>query len=188
MAYISVDVEASGPLPPDYDLLSIGAVRVAADPSGNWTIDEDGYYVEMKPRTGKEDPGAMAVHGLDPKVLRRDGVSPVETARTFDQWVRSVTTPEDPPIFVGYCANFDWTYINELFHHAGIDNPFGYKALDIRSVAHGVFADVPWNELTQDTILPRIGVTPLGEDDAHHALADARHQAKMLIALLGARG
>ena len=187
MAYISIDVEASGPLPPEYDLLSVGAVRVARGADGAWAADEDGFYVELKPRSGREDPGAMAVHGLDPAVLRRDGAAPAEAARALADWVREVTGPDEPAIFVGYCANFDWTYVNELFHHAGIDNPFGYKALDIRSVAHGVFSDVAWEELTQETILPRLDLAPLGEDDAHHALADAQHQARMLIALLNAR-
>lgn len=186
MPYISVDVEASGPLPPDYDLLSIGAVALEQR-DGVLVPAEDGYYVELKPRSGREDPGAMAVHGLDPAKLRAEGVESKAAARAFDAWVRSVSSEKDPAVFVGYCANFDWTYVNELFHHAGIENPFGYKALDIRSLAHGVFGDLAWGELRQDVLLPRLELEPLGEDDAHHALADAKHQAVMLRALLERR-
>ncbi|MFG0320093.1 MAG: 3'-5' exoribonuclease domain-containing protein [Planctomycetota bacterium JB042] len=187
MGYISIDVEASGPLPPDYDLLSIGAVVLERRDGDLVLGDDEGFYVELKPRSGREDPGAMAVHGLDPAKLRAEGSSPEEAARSLDAWVRKVSTEDDPPIFVGYCANFDWTYVNELFHHAGIENPFGYKALDIRSLAHGVFQDLAWEELRQDVLLPRLDLAPLSDDDAHHALADARHQAFMLRELLRRR-
>ncbi len=184
MVYISVDVEASGPLPAFFDLLSIGAVAVAEEDGVRRTL-EDEFYVEMKPFHGTADPEAMKVNGLDLDRLAAEGTEPAEAARRLDAWVSRVA-PRRRAVFVGYCANFDWAYVNDLFHRAGIANPFGYKALDIRSLAHGVF-DLPWDRLTQDEILPRLGLAPLAADEAHHALADARHQARMLDALLTAR-
>lgn len=182
MVYISLDVEASGPLPAFFDLLSVGAVALREE-EGVFSLLDDELYVELKPHHGTEDPGAMAVHGLDPEDLRQNGLDLDAAAREIDRWVRSVSSESDPPVFVGYCANFDWAYMNDLFHRAGIDSPFGYKALDIRSLALGVL-DLPWEELRQDQILPRLQLEPLAEDQAHNALADARHQAHMLAALL----
>ncbi|MBL8767405.1 MAG: 3'-5' exoribonuclease [Planctomycetes bacterium] len=180
MAFISVDVEASGPLPAFYDLLSIGAVavRIAGD---EVRIDDGGFYVELAPLHGKADPNAMRVNRLDLDALARNGETLPVAARKFAEWTRAVSV-DGPPVFVGYCANFDWAFVNDLFFRAGIDNPFGYKALDLRSMALGAL-DLPWEELRQERMLPLLGLQPLSDADAHHALADARHQAAMFKAL-----
>ncbi|MBK6940484.1 MAG: 3'-5' exoribonuclease [Planctomycetes bacterium] len=180
MAFISVDVEASGPLPGFFDLLSIGAVAVeVADRAIR--IAEGGFYVEIAPLHGRADPAAMRVNRLDLTRLAREGVPLPLAARRFADWTRSVST-DGPPVFVGYCANFDWAFVNDLFFRAEIDNPFGYKALDLRSMALGAL-DLPWEELRQERMLPLLGLTPLADAEAHHALADARHQAAMFKAL-----
>lgn len=181
MAFISVDVEASGPLPGFFDLLSIGAVavRVAGD---SIAIDDGGFYVELAPIHGRADPGAMRVNRLDYEQLKRTGEPLDVAARTFADWTKVVST-DGPPVFVGYCANFDWAFVNDLFFRAGIENPFGYKAMDLRSLALGVL-DLGWEDLRQDRMLPLLGLQPLSEVDAHHALADAKHQAAMFKALM----
>ncbi|MFH0944539.1 MAG: 3'-5' exoribonuclease [Planctomycetota bacterium] len=182
MVYISLDVEASGPLPCFFDLLSIGAVALTMFDGQVLELD-DPFYVELKPYHGTADPGAMAVHGLDPERLAREGKDLETAARELRDWVHRVSSDEDPPVFVGYCANFDWAYINDLFHRAGMENPFGYKALDLRSLALGLLG-LGWEELRQEQILPLLGLDPLAPEVAHNALADARHQARMLIRLL----
>lgn len=181
MAFISVDVEASGPLPGFFDLLSIGAVAVDVA-GGAVRIADGGFYVEIAPLHGRADPAAMRVNRLDLARLAREGVALPVAARQFADWTRAVST-DGPPVFVGYCANFDWAFVNDLFFRAEIDNPFGYKALDLRSMALGAL-DLPWEELRQERMLPLLGLTPLSEADAHHALADARHQAAMFKALM----
>ncbi len=82
MAFISVDVEASGPLPGFFDLLSIGAVavRVAGD---SIAIDDGGFYVELAPIHGRADPGAMRVNRLDYEQLKRTG-EPLASERSAD--------------------------------------------------------------------------------------------------------
>lgn len=125
----------------------------------------------------------MAVHGLDPEQLAREGKDLETAANELADWVHRVSSEADPPVFVGYCANFDWAYINDLFHRTGIENPFGYKALDLRSLALGLLG-LGWEELRQDQILPLLELAPLAPEVAHNALADARHQAGMLIRLL----
>jgi DNA polymerase III epsilon subunit-like protein len=183
MVYVSLDVEASGPLPGFFDLLSVGAVAVRTGSGGHPAIVDDPLYIELKPHHGTADPEAMAVHGLDPKRLSREGLELDAAAQAIATWVGRVAPESDPPVFVGYCANFDWAYINDLFHRTGLENPFGYKALDIRSLALGLLG-LPWEELRQERILPLLELSPLDEAQAHNALADARHQAEMLIRLL----
>ncbi len=182
MVFISVDVEASGPLPGFFDLLSLGAVALERA-GGIHQVLGGGLYLELKPCHGAFDPQAMAVNRLDLARLGREGLEQEEAARRIEHWLRGIAPPNDPPVFVGYCANFDWAFVNDLFHRAGRENPFSYKALDIRSLALGVL-DLEWEELRQERMLPLLGLEPLAEEDAHNALADARHQAHMLARLL----
>lgn len=184
--FFSVDVEASGTLPGFFDLLSIGAVTVARR-RGEYAVGAHEFYVELQPVRGTFNPASMEVNGLDLKRLANEGLPPAEAAARFAAFVKAVCPRRDPPVFVGYCANFDWAFVNDLFHRAGIPNPFGYKALDLRSMAYGVF-QYDWSRIGQTRLLQLLELPPLGPGEAHHALADARHQAKMLVGLLGKRG
>ncbi len=49
--YFSVDVEASGPVPGLYNLVSIGAVPVGRD-AESWKPEDERFYVELKPIGG----------------------------------------------------------------------------------------------------------------------------------------
>lgn len=85
--FISVDVEASGPIPGDFSLLSIGACLVGST--------AEHFYVELKPITRNYDPGALAVAGLDLDALERDGVEPVQAMTAFETWTAQVTAARD---------------------------------------------------------------------------------------------
>jgi len=133
--YFSVDVEASGPMPPEYNLVSIGAVAVR--PSGNGHTIEEEFYVELKPIFPGFRPESMAVHGILREHLEKNGVEAKEAMQQFADWTHSCLKPEERPVFVGHNAVFDWAYINYYFHHFGIENLFGYKAIDQKSLAMG---------------------------------------------------
>jgi hypothetical protein len=61
--YISVDVEAAGPVPPTYSLLSLGAVRIDKPDST--------FYIEIQPINGKFVTAAMEVVGRTLDQFRR---------------------------------------------------------------------------------------------------------------------
>ncbi|MFM7202252.1 MAG: 3'-5' exonuclease [Myxococcota bacterium] len=186
MPFISVDIEASGPIPGVYDMLSFGAVRVRHE-DGLYIPSNDEIYLELRPEYGGVDAGAMRVNKMDLEQLKLEGLGQIEAASRIRAWALEGASRTDPPVFVGYCANFDWAFVNDLFIRTGVDNPFGYKALDIRALAMGILG-VPWLNLNQETILPALGLLPLSEALAHNALADARHQAYMLCKLLSKAG
>ena len=74
--YISVDVEAAGPIPGTYSLLSIGAC-VVGNPGQS-------FYSELKPISGAFVAKAMAVHGLSLETLKQTGEAPATAmARTM---------------------------------------------------------------------------------------------------------
>jgi len=182
MPFISLDIEATGPIPGLYDMISLGAVKVLKTEQGYEPSQEE-IYLEIQPVYGGVMDEAMAVHGLDLDEIKAHGMPFQAAAERLRTWALAGSTRKDPPVFVGYCANFDWSFVNDMYLRTGIENPFGYKALDLRALAMGVLR-LPWLNLSQDTILPRLGLAPLSAEDAHNALADARHQAGMLCRLL----
>jgi ribonuclease T len=185
LVFISVDVEASGTVPGFFDLLSIGAVPVLRQ-HGRYVVGEPDFYVELKPVLGTTNPASMKVNGLDLERLRREGMEPANAAAEFARYVKSFARRHDPPVFVGYCAHFDWGFVNDLFTRAGMENPFGYKALDLRSLSYGLFP-CDWHRLGQTRLMQYLDMQPLPPDKAHHGLHDARHQGEMLIKMLEAR-
>lgn len=171
-AYVSVDIEASGPSPTLHSMLSIGACSVA-DPSR-------GFYAELKPTSPQADPEAMAVHGLSLEDLARTGLDLPEAMQRFEAWTKSVVPAGAAPIFVSYNAPFDWMFVNDAFHRALGRNPFGHAPLDIRALYMGQSGEA-WTAIRLTDLLDR---HLRGRRLSHNALEDARDQAALLRALL----
>ena len=87
MVYFCIDVEASGLVPPLFNLLSIGATALH-DEDGALRIGRS-FYVELKPIFPGFDPAAMKVCGLDRKRLEADGAEPADAMMRLSQWVRA---------------------------------------------------------------------------------------------------
>ena len=172
-AYVSVDIEASGPSPSLHALLAIGACSVA-DLSRT-------FYVELKPTSLRSEAEAMAVHGLSLEDLSRSGLDRPEAMRRFEAWTLALVPAGAAPVFVSYNAPFDWMFINDAFHGTLGRNPFGHAALDIRSLSMGQSGEA-WGTIRLNDLLDR---HLRGRRLSHNALEDARDQAALLRALLG---
>jgi DNA polymerase III epsilon subunit-like protein len=174
-SYISVDVEASGPGPGLYSMLSLGACSVA-DPSQT-------FYAELRPTSDKVDPGAMATHGLKMEDLRRSGVDLEEAMGRFETWVLGAVPATHKPVFVSYNAPFDWMFVNDGFLRALGRNPFGHAPLDIRAFVMGQTRQA-WTSIRLEDLLDlHLGGLRL----SHNALEDAQTQAELFRALLEVR-
>ena len=171
--FVSVDVETSGPSPNRHALLSIGACLMDAP--------EQGFYAELKPSSAELIPEAMAVSGLDPARLERDGLAPRDAFSAFESWLDEAAPKGARPVFVGFNACFDWMWICDGFHRHLGRNPFGHAALDIKALYMGR-TGVAWSETGFTRVAEYVGL-PI---DAlpHHALDDARLQARLFRALL----
>ncbi|MBN1248090.1 MAG: 3'-5' exonuclease [Anaerolineae bacterium] len=166
-AYISVDVETSGPNPSDYDLLSIGAC-LAED-------IEQGFYIELQPVTGNAIPGALAITDLSMDELAETGVPPAKALARFEAWLHEVVPETERPVFVAFNAPFDWMFVDDYFHRFLRRNPFGHSALDIKAFYMGL-TGVSWAQ----TSMPYLAARYLdGRKLTHHALQDARDQAEI---------
>jgi ribonuclease T len=82
--YISVDIEAAGPVPGEYSMLSIGAT-VVGDP-------EASFYAELKPLNDNAVPEALAVSKLNMTKLAETGQEPRAVMLEFRDWVQASTT------------------------------------------------------------------------------------------------
>ena len=123
--FVSVDVEAAGPIPGEFSLLSIGAC-VVDDKSLT-------FACELKPLNRNADPMALKVAGLSLETLERTGLAPEEAMKRFADWLKGLVYEDEVLVFVGFNAPFDWSFVNYYFHKFIGENPFGFSALDIKA-------------------------------------------------------
>lgn len=172
--YISVDIEAAGPVPGLYSLLSLGACVV-----GRPALS---FYAELKPINANAVPAALAASKLDLKRLTDTGQEPAAAMSAFGDWVRAHTAG-GKPVFVGFNASFDWSFVNWYLHKYLGENPFGFGALDIKAYYMG-FSGCSWGETTSSQ-LPREFQS--NHPATHNALDDATAQGEIFEKLLKAR-
>src|SRR5262245_2790666 len=127
--FISVDVETSGPIPGDYSMLSLGACVVGTG--------ENGFYSELKPINDNAVPDALKVSGFNLAALARSGETPKDAMSKLRDWVKAVSG-EATPVFVGFNAGFDWSFVNWYFIHFLGENPFGFAPLDVKAYYMGL--------------------------------------------------
>jgi len=182
MNYFCLDCEASGPLPPLYNLLSVGVTVVR--PEGARHVLGDSFYVELKPIFAGFDREALAVCGLDVERLRVEGEEPRAALDRLSAWVQKRNRGSaERPVFVGHNAVFDWAYIAYYFAHFELPNPFGYKGIDSKSLAMGRL-DIGWNDTSKETLAAMLDLPDQDPSKVHRADYDARYQALILQALL----
>ena len=139
VTYFSIDIEANGPVPGLYDMVSLGAVSVFGGAEGKLTIGER-FYREIVPQAPRYDASAAGIHGLTLEHLKAHGVSRRDFCVDLAAWVQQETRPGTEPVFVGHNAPFDWSFVAWTFAAEEMKNPFGYKALCTKSLCTGVLA------------------------------------------------
>ena len=183
--WFCIDIEASGPVPSLYDMLSLGAVRVAEQADGKFDIG-DPYYLEFKPTAPRVDPGAMKVNGLDLDKLRAEGLDLGEGLARLNAWVAAQTPKGSKAVFVGHNAPFDWSFVSWSYGATGVPNPFGWNALDTKALATGVLG-IHWLDSNKERLQLMLGLPEQDRSKVHRADYDAWYQALILVRLLERR-
>jgi DNA polymerase III epsilon subunit-like protein len=160
----SFDVEADGPAPGLYSMVSIGIVR----------LDDlsQTFYATLKPISEKWIPEALAVS----KFSREQCLGfedPQKVMQDLDAWVssqcsgRAVMWSDNP--------GFDWQFLNYYCHRYLGKNPFGHSCRRIGDFFAGLQGDPTqsqgWKKLR-------------GERHTHNALDDARGNARAIGKIL----
>ena len=160
MSYFMVDVEADGPCPGRYSMISFGALLVKPD------LDVT-FHGQLRPVSERYDHASLAVSGLS-----REQTLAFPEARgvmeSFAAWIAAHTTGR--PMFVSDNNGFDWQFINWYFHEFLGKNPFGHSSTNLGSLYKGIVRDTTQNFKH----LRRSRHT-------HHPVDDARGNAEALL-------
>jgi ribonuclease T len=165
--FVSVDVETAGPIPGEYSLLSIGACLV--------DDDSQTFSCDLQPINANFVSEALAVTGLSLEHLKKVGLPSPEAMRQFADWSKSQIRGDQCLVFVGFNAAFDWSFINYYFHRYIGENPYGFAALDIKSLYMGVTGG-NWLDTRSSRMNSVLKPHLAG---GHKALQDARYQAEL---------
>ena len=157
---ISVDVEADGPIPHLYSLVSFGAVVVDS------ALDKT-FYAETRPVSDLWVPEALAISGFS-REQHEAFEAPEVVMPRFAEWINSVS--KGRPIFIADNNGFDWQWINYYFHYYTGSNPFGFSSRRIGDLYCGMQNDAfaKWKHLRQVA-------------HTHNALDDAMGNATALL-------
>jgi DNA polymerase III epsilon subunit-like protein len=121
MALFIVDVEADGPYPGDYSMVSFGIVKVQND-----MASAPSFYGKVAPISDIWLPEALAVSGhTREETLSFDQASVVmPQAMTFVNEQKG----EGHAVFISDNNGFDWQFINYYMHKYAGSNPFGFSS------------------------------------------------------------
>lgn len=181
--YISVDIEADGPIPGPYSMISFGAAVAGRQDGASYTAadpERNTFYRELRPISEAYVPEALAVSGLDRKRLLREGAEPGAAMAEFRAWVRKVSAGAQP-VMCAYPASFDWTFLYWYLMSFGGDSPFGHSGcLDMKTL-YAAKARVPLRAAVKGR-MPRELLSR--RPHTHHALDDAIEQAELMSNLM----
>lgn len=165
--HFTFDVEADGPCPGLYSMVSFGVVAV-------W--DETiAFKGELAPVTSAFVPEALAVSGLS-RCAHEAKPDPSETMVAFDKWLLDLCGSSKPTLWSDNPA-FDWQWINYYMHRYIGSNRCGYSARRISYFYAGYKRKVgctqQWKRLRRT-------------NHTHDPVDDARGNAEALNAIISA--
>jgi DNA polymerase III epsilon subunit-like protein len=131
MSYVMVDIEADGPAPGLYSMVSLGAVIVAP------ALDRT-FYGQVRPISEQWVPEALAISGVS-REQHAGFEDPGEVMTRFAAWLDAHGGRR--PIFISDNNGFDWSFVNYYFHRFLGKNPFGHSSQNLGSLYKGVVKD-----------------------------------------------
>jgi len=176
--YVSVDVEADGPIPGRYSMLAFGFALAATFDGATFAPlnpAKTTFYRELKPISPDFDPAALKISGLDRDSLSREGADPTAAMRDAAEWLHAHSSGARP-VMVGYPAVFDWMFIHWYFVRFIGESPFGFSgALDIKTM-YQQKARVTLDLAGRSDLPPKLASS---QRHTHNALDDAVEQAEI---------
>jgi hypothetical protein len=181
--YISVDVEADGPIPGPYSMISIGACVAGRHDDGVFTAadpEKQSFYRELKPISDDFVPEALAVSGLDRAKLAVEGADPGIAMAEFAAWVDDVRGRASA-VFTAYPASFDWMFTYWYLIRFTGSSPFGHsRCLDMKTY-FAARSGRPISGVAKGTMPKHLLST---RRHTHNALDDAVEQGEMFAKLM----
>ncbi|MEU4770487.1 exonuclease [Micromonospora sp. NPDC023644] len=171
--YVAVDVEADGPIPGPYSMISLG-MAVAGHP-------ELTFYTELKPISDEFVPAALAVSGLDRDRLLREAPTAEEAMGAAAKWVDGLRVV-GRPVFLAAPAVWDGMFVHWYFTRFTGHSPFGAtgSGVDLRSYWMGL-TGCEWAQTRKGAIKHELDLADVPH--THHAGEDAAELAQVFDAV-----
>ena len=168
--YVSVDIETGGPIPGVNPLLSLGAA--VFDPPDE-TV-QNRFYKNLCPlRENNYDGPTMAWWEKHPEAWKaaRARAGPVTIViQSFYDWLQTLP---GKPVFVGYPAAWDFSFVYWYLMRFVGKSPFGHSALDIKTLA-SVALQIPYHKAVKKNMPGRWFDETMAHN--HNTLDDAIEQ------------
>ena len=167
--YVAVDVEADGPIPGPYSMISLGmAVAGRAELT---------FYTELRPISDEFVSEALAVSGLDRQRLLREAPSAEEAMAAAARWVTGLRRL-GRPVFLAAPAVWEGMFVHWYFVRFTGRSPFGATGSggDLRSYWMGR-TRCDWAGTRKSVIKKALGLA--GLPHTHHAGEDAAELAQI---------
>ncbi len=189
--YISTDIEADGPIPGRYSMLSLGSVAYGlARKNGRLERVRLGDFsanLEILPGT-EGHPDTMAWWATQPaawEACRKNLETPSDAMHRYYEWITKlpgilVNERGNPvnAVFVGYPAGFDFLFVYwYVMMFVGI-SPFSFSAIDIKTYAMAL-GKSSYRKTTKKTMPKRW--FPKNRPHTHVALDDAEEQGELFM-------
>lgn len=129
--YVSTDIETDGPIPGINSMLSFGSAAYRVDKTLVSTFTAN---LELLPGA-VQDPRTMAWWKTQPEAwnaCRENLQHPENAMKQYVIWLKELNAR---PIFVGYPAGFDFTFVYWYLMRFAGESPFSFSALDIKTYA-----------------------------------------------------
>lgn len=191
--FFSVDIEADGPIPAEYSMLSFGAAAFTAEKEGLPSRRQPKLIATYEANLdllpdAKQDPDTMAwwAQGRNQaawKACRKNTRDPAVVMPEFVAWVNETCGKSFTPVFVAYPAGFDFMFMYWYMIKFAKQSPFSFSALDMKSFAMGVL-NTPYRETTKKRF-PKAW-SPPDNKHQHVAIADAIEQGHLFMSMLDA--
>jgi hypothetical protein len=131
MPWVMVDIEADGPIPGEYSMVSIGAIVV--EPALDRT-----FAARLRPISERFVPEALAVSGHTRAETMAFEEAAVVMTR-FVSWLAGLGG--DRPRFVSDNNGYDWMFVCWYLHRFTGGNPFGHSSTNLGSLYKGLVKD-----------------------------------------------
>lgn len=132
--YVSTDVEADGPIPGPYSMLSFGSAAYLADKTLLST-----FHANINTLPGaSEHPDTMQwwrKHPAAYAATRADPQPPEEVLPRYVTWLKDLP---GKPVFVAYPAAYDFMFIYWYLMRFAGESPFSHSALDMKTLAMAI--------------------------------------------------
>lgn len=134
--YLSVDIEADGPIPGMYSMLSFGAAAFQMDKSPQGWRQIDTFKRNVLPIEGAiQDSSTMEWWATQLAAWKAstDGAIQAEQAmKEFATWIRSLP---GPLVFVGFPVTYDFMFVYWYYvRFTGSKPPWSHSGMDIKTL------------------------------------------------------